>query len=132
MTSSEYEKEKLQERQAKLSGGVGVIKVGGATEVEVKEVKDRLNDAIMATRCALEEGVVMGGGVALLYASKVLDNVEMENFDQQHGLKIIKKALQAPCKRIVDNAGYEGAVVVEHLLNQSNKLLGYNAYDNSY
>lgn len=100
-----------------MSGGVGVIKVGGATEVEVKEIKDRLNDAIQATRCALEEGVVMGGGVALLYASKVLENVQMENFDQQHGLKIVMKAIQAPCKRIVDNAGFEGAVVVEHLLN---------------
>ena len=100
--------------------------------MEVKEIKDRLNDAIMATRCALEEGVVLGGGVALLYASKVLEGVQMENFDQQHGLKIIKKALQAPCRRIVDNAGYEGSVVVEHLLNQPNKSLGYNAYDNTY
>lgn len=82
LATSEYDKEKLQERQAKLSGGVGVIKVGGATEVEVKEIKDRLNDAIMATRCALEEGVVIGGGVALLYCSKALDNIKMENFDQ--------------------------------------------------
>ena len=81
LATSEYDKEKLQERQAKLSGGVGVIKVGGATEVEVKEIKDRLNDAIMATRCALEEGVVIGGGAALLYSSKALDNIQMENFD---------------------------------------------------
>ena len=86
----------------------------------------------MATRCALEEGVVIGGGVALLYCSKALDNIQMENFDQQHGVKIIKKALQAPCKKIVDNAGYEGAVVVEHLLHQSDHRIGYNAYNNEY
>ena len=83
----------MQERQAKLSGGVGVIKVGGATEVEVKEIKDRLDDAIQATRCALDEGIVVGGGSALLYASRVLKNVEMENFDQMHGIKIVQKAL---------------------------------------
>jgi chaperonin GroEL len=89
-STSEYDKEKLQERQAKLQGGVGVIKVGGATEVEVKEIKDRLNDAIMATRCALDEGIVVGGGAALLYASLALNNLKMENFDQQHAVKIIQ------------------------------------------
>lgn len=131
-STSEYDKEKLQERQAKLSGGVGVIKVGGATEVEVKEIKDRLDDAIQATRCALDEGIVVGGGSALLYASRVLKNVEMENFDQQHGIKIVMKALQSPCMRIVDNSGYEGSVVVQKLLEQNDTNMGYNAYTNTY
>jgi chaperonin GroEL len=110
--TSDYEREKLQERQAKLSGGVGVIKVGGATEVEVKEIKDRLDDAIQATRCALDEGIVVGGGAALLYASRALKGLKLENFDQNHGVEIVKKALQAPCRKIVDNCGYEGSVVV--------------------
>lgn len=127
-TTSEYDKEKLQERQAKLSGGVGVIKVGGATEVEVKEVKDRINDALMATRCALDEGIVIGGGAALLYASLALKNLKMENFDQQHGLEIIRKSLQYPCKKIVQNAGFEGAVIVEELLKLNDFNKGYDAY----
>lgn len=126
--TSDYDKDKLVERSAKLSGGVGVIKVGGATEVEVKEVKDRLNDAIQATRCALEEGIVIGGGCALLYASKVLRHIKLENFDQQHGVEIIIKALEAPCKRIATNAGVEGAVIVERLLALNDTKMGYDAY----
>jgi chaperonin GroEL len=127
-STSEYDREKFVERSAKLSGGVGVIKVGGATEVEVKEVKDRLNDAIQATRCALEEGVVIGGGCALLYASRALHSIKMENFDQQHGIEIVIKALEAPCKRIASNAGVEGAVIVERLLALNNPKMGYDAY----
>ena len=127
-STSEYDKDKLNERAAKLSGGVGIIKVGGATEVEVKEVKDRLNDAIQATRCAIEEGIVIGGGCALLYASRVLKNIKLDNFDQQHGVEIIIKALEAPCKRIAANAGIEGAVIVEKLLSLNDVSMGYDAY----
>ena len=126
---SEYDKDKLNERCAKLSGGVGVIKVGGATEVEVKEVKDRLHDAIQATRCALEEGIVIGGGCALLYASKALRHIKLENFDQQHGVEIIIRALEAPTKRIALNAGVEGAVIVERLLALNDTKMGYDAYN---
>ena len=132
LASSEYDKEKLQERQAKLSGGVGIIKVGGATEVEVKEIKDRLDDAIQATRCALDEGIVMGGGTALLYASLALKNIECENLDQRHGIDIVVRALQAPCKKIVQNSGYEGAVVVQQLLNMNDFTQGYDAYNNKF
>lgn len=128
-TSSEYDREKLNERQAKLSGGVGVIKVGGATEVEVKEIKDRLHDAIQATRCALDEGIVVGGGCALLYASQALKNLKLENFDQQHGVEIMIRALQAPCKKIALNAGIEGAVIIERLLELKDPSKGYDAYN---
>lgn len=131
-STSDYDKEKLQERQAKLSGGVGVIKVGGATEVEVKEIKDRLDDAINATRSALDEGIVVGGGSALLYASLVLKGLELENFDQTHGMKIVMRALEAPCKRIVKNSGYEGSVVVQKLIESVDRELGYDAYNNQY
>ena len=126
--TSEYDKEKLQERQAKLSGGVGVIKVGGATEVEVKEIKDRLNDALQSTRCALDEGILIGGGAALLYASQILKGVKLENLSQQYGLDIIKKALQEPIKKIISNAGQEGAVIVEKLLELKDHNIGYDAY----
>lgn len=116
-TTSEYEKEKLQERLAKLSGGVAVIKVGGSSEVEVGEKKDRFVDALNATRAAVEEGIVPGGGTALLKASKILQGVKTENFDQELGVSIIRKAILAPCKTIVDNAGTEeGSVVVGRLL----------------
>lgn len=118
-TKSEYELEKLQERLAKLSGGVAVIKVGGASEMEVGEKKDRVDDALNATRAAVEEGIVPGGGTALLYASINLDDdVKTDNYDQQVGVDIIKRALQVPCKTIANNAGMEGAVVVGQLLKE--------------
>jgi len=131
-TSSEYEKDKLKERLAKLSGGVAVIKVGGASEVEVQEVKDRLNDALNATRAAVEEGIVPGGGCALLYASKALEELDLKNFDQNVGKDIVKMALKVPIMSIVQNAGKEGIVVVEHLLNQTDERQGYNAQAGKY
>jgi len=118
-TKSEYEKEKLQERLAKLSGGVAVIKVGGASEVEVGEKKDRVDDALNATRAAVEEGIVPGGGTALMYAGRKLDGLVMPNTDQQVGVDIVKRALQIPCRSIADNAGMEGAVVVGRLLKDA-------------
>merc|ERR1719329_1768093 len=118
-TTSEYEREKLQERLAKLSGGVAVIKVGGASEVVVGEKKDRVDDALNATRAAVEEGIVSGGGTALLYASQCLEGVKGANRDQQVGIEIVKTALQAPCKAIINNAGMEGAVVVGRLLEEA-------------
>lgn len=120
-TTSEYEKEKLQERLAKMSGGVAVIKVGGSSEVEVGEKKDRIDDALNATRAAVEEGIVPGGGIALLYASRNLSALKetLPNYDQQVGVDIVRKALQIPCKSIADNAGLEGAVVVGKLTKDS-------------
>jgi len=117
-TKSEYELEKFQERLAKLSGGVAVIKVGGASEIEVGEKKDRVDDALNATRAAVEEGIVPGGGTALLYASLTLDAVKTDNYDQQVGVDIIRRALQVPCKTIANNAGMEGAVVVGQLIRE--------------
>ncbi len=131
-TSSDYDREKLQERLAKLAGGVAVIKVGGATEVEVKERKDRVDDALNATRAAVEEGIVPGGGVALLYASKVLDGLTGENADQNAGIAIVRRALQAPLRQIVENAGEEGSIVVGKLLEQSDTKYGYNAQTEEY
>jgi len=133
-TQSEYEKDKLKERLAKLTGGVAVIRVGGASEVEVSEVKDRLDDALCATKCAVEEGIVPGGGSALLLASKVLDDLEVDNFDQRVGVSIVKSALKQPCITIAKNAGAEGAVVAEKLLSDFNtsKTLGYNAQTGEY
>ncbi|KAI9275425.1 hsp60-like protein [Phascolomyces articulosus] len=133
-STSEYEKEKLQERLAKLSGGVAVIKVGGASEVEVGEKKDRFDDALCATRAAVEEGIVPGGGVALLKAVKALDNVKVANFDQQLGVSIVRQAIQRPCRTIVDNAGGEGSVVAGKLLeeNTDNMNWGYDASSNEY
>jgi chaperonin GroEL len=126
-TTSEYDKEKLAERLAKLAGGVAVIKVGGASEVEVKERKDRVDDAMHATRAAVEEGIVAGGGVALLYAIKALDKLEFENNDQKVGIDIIRRALQAPVRQIAENAGVDGAVIAGKLLEQKNTNWGYNA-----
>ncbi len=126
-TTSEYDKEKLAERLAKLAGGVAVIKVGGATEVEVKERKDRVDDAMHATRAAVEEGVVAGGGVALLYAVKALEKVKFDNDDQKVGIDIVRRALQAPVRQIAENAGVDGAVIAGKLLEQKNTNWGYNA-----
>jgi len=131
-STSEYEKDKMKERLAKLSGGVAVIKVGGASEVEVNEVKDRLNDSLNATKAALEEGIVPGGGSALLYASKKLADFKLENFDQQVGVDAIKAALQQPCIQIAQNAGEEGAVVVQTLLKEENQTMGFNAQVGEY
>jgi len=133
-TTSDYEKEKLQERLAKLAGGVAVIKVGGASEVEVGEKKDRIVDALNATKAAVEEGIVPGGGVALLWASKFIDSVkdQCENMDQRIGVDIVKKALQEPTKIISSNAGVEGAVIVGELLKQSDSSMGYNAQTGEY
>jgi len=130
-SNSDYDREKLQERLAKLSGGVAVIKIGGASEVEVNEKKDRVTDALNATRAAVDEGIVPGGGTALLYASKVLGNVETANFDQKVGVDIVRNALSVPCKTIVNNAGAEGAVVVGKLL-ESDGTLGYDASRGEY
>ena len=131
-TTSDYDREKLQERLAKLAGGVAVINVGGASEIEVKEKKDRVDDALHATRAAVEEGVVTGGGVALLTASKSLKNVKTANHDQQVGVDIIKKALQSPVRQIAENAGIDGSVVVGKLLEQKNDSIGHNAQTGEY
>jgi len=131
-TTSEYEKDKLKERLAKLSGGVAVIKVGGASEVEVNEVKDRLNDALCATKAALEEGIVPGGGTALLYAAKKLEDLKLDSLDQQVGVDAIKAALSQPCIQIAQNAGEEGAVVVQTLLKDMDKSRGFNAAKGEY
>merc|ERR1719429_125303 len=132
LSSSEYEKDKMKERLAKLSGGVAVISVGGASEVEVNEVKDRLNDALNATKAALEEGIVPGGGTALLYATRKLDGLKLDNLDQQVGVDAIKAALIQPCVQIVQNAGEEGAVVVQTLLKETDLSRGYNAQSGEY
>merc|ERR1712217_372215 len=131
-STSEYEKDKMKERLAKLSGGVAVINVGGASEVEVNEVKDRLNDALSATRAAVEEGIVPGGGSALLYSSKKLDGLTLPNFDQNVGKDIVKDALKVPIMSIVQNAGKQGVIVVEHLINQDDGNKGYNAQSDQY
>ena len=131
-TTSDYDKEKLQERLAKLAGGVAVIKVGGATEVEVKERKDRVEDALNATRAAVEEGVVIGGGCALLYASLKLDEVKVKGDDQKAGVEIIKKALQAPIRQITANAGVDGAVIVGKLIEGNKPTQGYDAQSEEY
>jgi chaperonin GroEL len=126
-TSSDYDKEKLQERLAKLSGGVAVLRVGGVTEVEVKERKDRVDDALHATRAAVEEGIVAGGGTALLYSANVLDKVKVDNDDQGVGVEIIRRALQAPIRQIAENAGAEGSIIVGKLLEQKDTSFGYDA-----
>jgi chaperonin GroEL len=130
-TTSDYDKEKLQERLAKLAGGVAVIKVGGATEVEVKERKDRVDDALNATRAAVEEGIVPGGGVALLRASSDL-KVKGANADQEAGIAIVRRALQEPVRQIANNAGAEGSVVVAKILENSSNSFGYNAATGEY
>ena len=131
-TSSDYDREKLQERLAKLAGGVAVIRVGGATEVEVKERKDRVSDALSATRAAVEEGVLPGGGVALLRSGKALDKLDPVNADQRVGVEIVRKALQAPVRQIVENAGGEGSVVVGKLLEKADVNFGFDAQAGSY
>ena len=131
-TSSDYDREKLQERLAKLAGGVAVIKVGGATEVEVKERKDRVDDALNATRAAVEEGIVPGGGTALLYGTKALEGLEGENADQTAGVNIVRRAIQAPLRQIVENAGVEGSIVVGKLLEQGDVKFGFNAQTEEY
>ncbi|MCI5059790.1 MAG: chaperonin GroEL [Alphaproteobacteria bacterium] len=131
-TTSDYDKEKLQERLAKLAGGVAVLRIGGATEVEVKERKDRVDDAMHATRAAVEEGVIAGGGTALLYASKALEGMKLENDDQQVGVEIIKRALQAPIRQIAENAGGEGSIVVGKLMEQKDTNHGFDAQNDNY
>jgi len=131
-TSSDYDREKLQERLAKLAGGVAVIRVGGATEIEVKERRDRVDDAMNATRAAVEEGIVPGGGVALLRASKVLEKLEGENNDQKVGIEIVSRALQEPVRQIAENAGVEGSVVVGKLLENRDAAIGFDAQTETY
>jgi len=131
-TTSDYDREKLQERLAKLAGGVAVIKVGGATEIEVKERKDRVDDALNATRAAVQEGVVPGGGVALVHAGKVLEGLKGDNADQDAGIKIIRKALQAPLRQIAENAGVDGSVVAGKVLENTSKTFGYDAQLDQY
>ena len=131
-TTSDYDREKLQERLAKLAGGVAVIKVGGASEVEVKERKDRVDDALHATRAAVEEGIVPGGGVALLRASKALDSLKPDNEDQKVGIQIVRKALQTPARQIFTNSGEDGSVIVGKILENSLYAYGYNAQTHEY
>jgi len=131
-TTSDYDKEKLQERLAKLAGGVAVIKVGGASEVEVKERKDRVDDALHATRAAVEEGIVPGGGTALLYATKALEGLKGANDDQTRGIDIVRKAIQAPVRQIAENAGHDGAVVAGNLLREGDQSQGFNAATDVY
>ncbi len=131
-TTSDYDKEKLQERLAKLAGGVAVVRVGGSTEVEVKEKKDRVDDALNATRAAVEEGIVPGGGVALLKAAAVLEGLKGDNDDQNAGIAIVKSALQAPIRQIAENAGVEGSIVVGKVLENKSPTFGFNAQTEAY
>ena len=130
--TSEYDKEKLQERLARLAGGVAVIRIGGSSEIEVKEKKDRVDDALAATRAAVEEGIVAGGGITLLKSESVLDAVVTDNEDQKAGVNIVKKALSAPIRQICANAGVDGAVIVGKILENSNANFGYNAQNGEY
>ena len=131
-TTSDYDREKLQERLAKLSGGVAVIKVGGATEIEVKERKDRVDDALHATRAAVEEGIVAGGGVALLHSINALGDIKVENDDQERGVNIVKKALEFPVRQIAENAGFDGAVVAGKLVESGEANYGFDAQEEVY
>jgi chaperonin GroEL len=131
-TTSDYDREKLQERLAKLAGGVAVIRVGGATEVEVKERKDRVDDALHATRAAVEEGILPGGGVALLRALKALENVKPEDPDQKAGVDIVRRAIQVPARQIVQNAGEDGSLIVGKLLENDKYNWGFNAATGEY
>jgi chaperonin GroEL len=131
-TTSDYDREKLQERLAKLAGGVAVVKVGGATEVEVKERKDRVDDALHATRAAVEEGIVPGGGVALLRALKGLERLDTENEDQKVGINIVRRALQAPARQIAQNAGEDGSVIVGKILESGDYNWGFDAQTGTY
>ena len=131
-TSSDYDREKLQERLAKLAGGVAVIRVGGATEVEVKERKDRVDDAMNATRAAVEEGIVPGGGVALLHAIRAIEGLKPANDDQRFGIDLVKKALVSPAKQIAHNAGADGSVIVGKLMESTDDNWGYDAQNNEF
>jgi len=131
-TSSDYDKEKLQERLAKLSGGVAIVRIGGATEIEVKERRDRVDDAMHATRAAVEEGIVAGGGVTLLYAGKGLERLNSKNDDQKVGIDIVRRALQAPAKQICTNAGAEGSIIVGKLLEKDNTNYGFDAQSGEF
>jgi chaperonin GroEL len=131
-TTSDYDREKLQERLAKLAGGVAIIRVGGATEVEVKERKDRVEDAMHATRAAVEEGIVAGGGAALLYATKALARLKPENDDQKVGIDIVRRALQMPLRQIAENSGVDGSIVVGKLLESSDTNRGFDAQSGEY
>jgi len=131
-TTSDYDREKLQERLAKLAGGVAVIRVGGATEVEVKERKDRVDDAMHATRAAVEEGILPGGGVALLRATEALKKVRTHNEDQRHGVDIVRKALSAPARQIAINAGEDGSVIVGKILEKDQYAFGFDAQGGEY
>ena len=131
-TSSDYDREKLQERLAKLAGGVAVIRVGGATEIEVKERKDRVEDAMNSTRAAVEEGIVAGGGTALMKSVKALDKLEPDNADQKAGVEIVRKAITIPCKQIAENAGSEGAVIVGKLSDSNDKNFGFDAQSGKF
>jgi chaperonin GroEL len=131
-TTSDYDREKLQERLAKLAGGVAVIRVGGATEVEVKEKKDRVEDALNATRAAVEEGIVPGGGVALLRAKKAIGKLQGENADEQAGINIVLKALESPLRQIAENSGFEGSVVVNKILENKSETFGFDAQSEDY
>jgi chaperonin GroEL len=131
-TTSDYDKEKLQERLAKLAGGVAVIRVGGATEIEVKEKKDRVEDALNATRAAVQEGIVPGGGVALLRAKKAVGKLTNDNSDVQAGINIVLKALEAPARQIAENAGVEGSIVVGKIMEEKSETFGFNAQDEKY
>ncbi|HWT30838.1 MAG TPA: TCP-1/cpn60 chaperonin family protein, partial [Propylenella sp.] len=131
-TTSDYDREKLQERLAKLAGGVAVIRVGGATEVEVKEKKDRVDDALNATRAAVEEGIVPGGGVALLRAKKAIQDLTSENPDVQAGIKIVLKALESPIRQIAQNSGVDGSIVVGKVLDSQSDTYGFDAQNEEY
>jgi chaperonin GroEL len=131
-TTSDYDREKLQERLAKLAGGVAVIRVGGASEIEVKEKKDRVEDALNATRAAVEEGIVPGGGVALLRAKKAVGRIHDENPDVQAGINIVLKALEAPIRQIAENAGVEGSIVVGRISEEKSETYGFDAQTEKY
>ncbi|MER8504486.1 MULTISPECIES: chaperonin GroEL [unclassified Mesorhizobium] len=131
-TTSDYDREKLQERLAKLAGGVAVIRVGGSTEIEVKERKDRVDDAMHATRAAVEEGILPGGGVALLRAAKALDNIQVDNPDQKTGVEIVRRAIEAPVRQIAENAGAEGSIIVGKLREKQEFSFGWNAQTGDY
>jgi chaperonin GroEL len=131
-TTSDYDREKLQERLAKLAGGVAVIRVGGATEVEVKEKKDRVDDAMHATKAAVEEGILPGGGVALLRSVKALEGLKPWNEDQRTGIEIVRRAVQAPARQIALNAGEDGSVIVGKILDKGDYAFGFNAQSSEY
>jgi len=131
-TTSDYDKEKLQERLAKLAGGVAIIRVGGATETEVKEKKDRVDDALNATRAAVEEGIVPGGVVALLRARKAIDRLKSDNPDVQAGINIVLRALESPIRQIVENAGVEGSIVVGKVMESKSENFGFDAQSETY